>query len=181
MSTATGEFAIAALSGLNVHLRGGTAKSREPRHTLTAETKPLPFTLEFYTGERMRVELHGSGHEPTSFWCVMAALKRLAQLAPSWDSYGARPLDPSSVRRFFSLLPVLLPEHAPEPTIIPTREGGIQFEWHRHGIDLEVKIPPSGPISQFFADAESGDEREWEGALDRSAVSQAFARMSQLA
>ena len=182
MTSSTGEFAIAALAKRDVQpLRSSTAKAPEQRHTLSEETKPLHFSLTFATGERLGVDVSGSGEEPTSFWYVMDAFKRLAQLTSSWDSYGAKPLNASAVRRSFSLLPALLPEGAPEPTVVPTRDGGVQFEWHRSGVDLEIKVPPSGPIAYFFADATVGEEREWEGLFDRAAIRQAFERIGQLA
>ena len=146
---------------------------------LTADAEPLNFELRFSNGERLTVELFGRGHEPTSFWRVMDDLQRLARLAPSWDSYGASPLSPSSVRRSFSLLPDLLQDDVPSPAVIPTRDGGLQFEWHRHGVDLEIKVPPAGPIAQFFADANTGEEREWAGPFDRQSMRLAFARMKE--
>ena len=180
MTSQTGEFAIAALARRDVQpLRTNTARLPEQRHTLSEESKPLRFELSFSTGERLAVELSGGGQEPTSFWYVMDTFKRLAQLSHSWDSYGARPLSPNAVYRSFSLLPALLPEGAPEPTVVPTRDGGVQFEWHRRGIDLEVKVPPVGPIAHFFADAHTGEEREWDGVFDRASISQVFARMRE--
>lgn len=177
MSIAAGEFAVAASCDSNVLPRNQKAQAGEPRHMLTREKKSLCFDLSFSNGQEMTVTLEGSGYEPPSLWHVMDAIRRFAALAPSWDSYGARPLNPSAVRRILGLLPALLSDNAPEPTIIPTREGGLQVEWHRNGIDLEVRVPPSGPIAHFFADAKSGDEHEWEGPLNPQIVSQAFAQM----
>lgn len=178
MTSATGEFAIVALSGSE--LQSTHTYVRTPsavRQTLTAEPL-LRFELRFENGELVTAQLNGSGSEPTSLWHVLASLQRLAALSPGWDSYGAKPLNPSAVRRALNLLPLLLPEYAPEPSVVPTRDGGVQFEWHRRGIDLEVKVPPTGPISYLVADAERGEEREWEGTLERDTISAAFVRMS---
>jgi len=122
--------------------------------------------------------LTGSGSEPTALWHVLGTLRRLAALPRGWDSYGAKPLTPTALRRMLGLLPLLLPDDAPEPSVVPTRDGGIQLEWHRRGIDFEVKVPPTGPISYLVADAGTGEEREWEGGLERDTISAAFARMS---
>ena len=35
------------------------------------------------------------------------------------------------------------------PSVHPTVAGAIQFEWHRHGVDLEIEIHPSGEISAY--------------------------------
>jgi hypothetical protein len=148
---------------------------------LTPGEAPLRFELRFANGERVTANLSGSGREPTSLWRVLGSLHRLTSLSLGWDSYGAKPLNPSAVRRTLNLLPLLLPEGAPEPAVVPTRDGGIQLEWHRRGIDLEVKVPPTGPVSYFIADAGTGEEREWEGSLERDTISAAFTRMSAVA
>lgn len=178
MTNATGEFEIAALAGHSVHQpRSDTSKSRGLRHTLTAE-EPLRFELKFYNGDSFAVKMYGCGREPTSFWRVMDAVKRLAELPPSWDSYGAKPLSASSVRRIFGFLPALLVEDIPEPAVVPTNDGGLQFEWHHNGVDLEVKVPPVGPISHLFADTTAGTEQEFEGAFDRQLVESALVRLT---
>lgn len=178
MTGATGEFAIVALSGSGIQsIHAHTAKPSELRQSLTSEP-PLRFELRFANGEQLTARLSGSGSEPTSLWHVLDSFQRLAALLPGWDSYGAKPLDPTAVRRTFNLLPALLLDDSPEPSVVPTRDGGVQLEWHRRGVDLEVKVPPTGPISYLIADAGTGEEREWEGALERDAIHAAFARMS---
>ncbi|MEJ7810679.1 MAG: hypothetical protein WKG32_09760 [Gemmatimonadaceae bacterium] len=181
MTYATGEFAIAALSGLDIEPTGAdTAQQRGVRHMLTDEPRPLDFELSFANGARIGMSLSGSGQEPSSLWRVLESFRRLSKLPAGWDSYGAQPLSATAVRRCFNLFSALLPDDAPEPTVIPTRDGGVQFEWHRRGIDLEVKVPSAGPISYLFVDANTGEEREDEGKLDLQVVQDAFARMSQV-
>jgi hypothetical protein len=182
MTSATGEFAIVALSASEIQsIHVHSQKPNDVRQTLTPTEAPLRFELRFANGERVTAQLTGSGSEPTSLWHVLGLLHRLVGLSPGWDSYGARPLDPSAVRRTLNLLPLLLPDDAPEPSVVPTPDGGVQLEWHRRGIDLEVKVPPTGPISYLIADAGTGEEREWEGGLERDTIGAAFARMSAVA
>lgn len=195
MTFATGETAGATLSSYGVHpTRYDVPRSREaghtrsdgfdvPRardagHTLSDDSRSVPFHLVFANGERIQGSLYGSLSEPTSLWRALARLHRLSQLPHGWDSYGAQPLSASAVRRCINFLPSLLPDDALSPSIVPTRDGGIQFEWHHRGIDLEIKFPPAGPISYAFADEGTGEDREWTGAFDREAVRDAFARMT---
>jgi hypothetical protein len=181
MIRATSDFSIAALSR-----RGSTvaklsdAFSADQRHLLTEEPRSLDFSLTFATGERLTIRLLGNGSEPTSFWKVLCGFRDLASLPANWDSYGSRPLSVSAVKRSFNLLPQLLAPSAPEPVMVPTSDGGVQFEWHRSGIDVEIRVPQQGPVSFLVADASTGQEVEGEGNLDLQTIREALERLSQI-
>lgn len=183
MTHITGEFAAVALSSREIRTRTDTAQSqrREQRHLLTDELKALPFELSFSNGERITLDLVGIGMEPSALWRVFGSFQQMSALPPGWDSYGAQPLTKTAVLRSVNLIDILLSETALEPTVVPTRDGGVQFEWHRRGIDLEVKVPPTGPMSFLFVDANTGEEYDGEGDVDRRVVQDALARMAQAA
>ena len=68
-----------------------------------------------------------------------------------------------------SLLAHALDSRVPPPTVVPTSEGGIQVEWHRNGVDLEIESAPSGQVEFFFASqSEEYEGSAWE-ELDRLA------------
>jgi hypothetical protein len=73
---------------------------------------------------------------------VRARLKELLDLSEGWDSYGADPIDPRAVDGAWRVLEVL----EQEPAVIPCVDGGVQLEWHRAMIDLEIRITPTGDI-----------------------------------
>jgi len=185
MMTATGEFAIASLSRTGIQpyspaaRRVARPKEAPRRETLTEEPRAVAFELDFANGERLKVKLVGSGHEPTSFWHALDRIEHLSRLPSGWDSYGARPLSARAVRRSFELFSSLLDDRTPEPNVIPTREGGLQFEWHRQGIDLEVTCESSGTVSYYYADSKSGEEREGVNGATRQAVQEILRRLSQ--
>lgn len=179
MTQSTGEFRISALAGKGIQLQRDSGSQSSSRQTLTAEPSPLVFVLNFANGDRLIIAMHGSGQEPSSFWQVMARVKRLAELATNWDSYGAQPLSPVAVKKGLSILPSLLVDEVITPTVVPSRDGGLQFEWHRLGIDVEMKIPPVGPESYYLADASAGTELEWEGSDNPDAIRSALARLSR--
>lgn len=180
MSNATGEFEIASLSKRSIRLsRSDTSTSTSARKLLTEEVKPLEFTLRFADGASLAVSVQGSGWEPSSWWRTFDAIKRLTSLPTDWDSYGGESLDVRAVRRSLGLFPVFVRPDVPDPTVVPTRNGGLQFEWHRAGIDLEIKVSPTGPITYFVADANAGTELEWEGAADREEIQLALTRLAQ--
>jgi hypothetical protein len=109
----------------------------------------------------------------------LATIRRLAQLRPDWDSYGAKPLSQIAVHRVLTkLLPILLRDDIPEVAIVPTRDGGLQFEWHRLGIDVEIRVPPEGPIEYLVVDPEAGIDEEIEGSVDNGLILSALQRMS---
>lgn len=64
-------------------------------------------------------------------------LTDLRRLKPNWDSYKARAITDKALQT----AQVLLTE---EPQVTPCSDGGIQFEWHVHGINFEFRIAPDG-------------------------------------
>ena len=63
-------------------------------------------------------------------------LKRLADLGPNWDGYKAPPLDTSTIERAQAFLDNM--------STVPLSNGGVQFEWHMRGLDLEISFEPDG-------------------------------------
>lgn len=71
-------------------------------------------------------------------------LLALLSLQPDWDSYGALPVDPATLEFADGLLARTMRPGSPKPTVVPTPSGGVQLEWHRAGIDLEVEVVRPG-------------------------------------
>lgn len=91
----------------------------------------------------------------------------LRRLGANWDSYGAPPLDPATVDRARMFLKRV--------HVCPCVRGGVQLEWHTHGIDLEIEFLPDGTVemvaeasarpSQDAASESQGEGARWEPAL----------------
>lgn len=98
---------------------------------------------------------------------TVESLVEIASLQQNWDSYGARPPDRELLR---SALALLLDasggKDLPAPVVVPVNTGGVQFEWHTRGIDLELEVRPEGRYYVFFEDALHGIEREGEFHLN---------------
>lgn len=62
-----------------------------------------------------------------------------------------------------SLLNEVMEDFTPAPSCVPTSEGGIQLEWHRSGIDLEIEISPRGTVGVYFRNPSASDE--WDDSL----------------
>ena len=56
------------------------------------------------------------------------------------DIYGGQPINPEIAATVVTLLLNVLQPNDPAPAFVPTSRGGILFEWHEEGIDLEVDI-----------------------------------------
>ena len=84
-------------------------------------------------------------------------------MGPDWDGYGGRAIDFNTIYSTFELLKLVMKDETPVPSIVPTSIGGIQIEWHVHGIDLEVEFITPVRLEGLFEDSVTGVE--WEKDL----------------
>ena len=98
---------------------------------------------------------------PTWFPAVIRDFADLLTLPADWDSYGARALDARTVDCAMGLLSQVMESSTPPPSLVPTSRGGVQLEWHRKGIDLEVVINP-GEATEVSCE-DRNQRREWAG------------------
>ena len=76
---------------------------------------------------------------------------------------NAKLTDFGAVMRLLSLLGKILDDECPAPALVPTDRGGIQAEWSRNGLYLEIESESDGGL-EYYA---SGRGHEYEGpALD---------------
>ena len=122
----------------------------------------VPFTLHFYDGAPVTVRFQGSGSEPASLWTTIDSVKRVAALGPDWDSYGARAVSPRAFVRLLPLLPTLLTDETPVPSVVPHPSGGLVLEWHQGGYDLEVSVSGTGAIRWSLSTAGDVEPLDWE-------------------
>lgn len=109
-----------------------------------------------------------TGTSRTAPWVVptLTALKRLLSMPHNWDFYGARSIDPASVRTVIELAYELMSDNTPAPSVVPTCGGGVQLEWHIRGIDLEIEIRSPSRISACFEDERTHTEWDEEQLYD---------------
>ena len=104
-------------------------------------------------------------------------LRFLLALPPDWDSYGAMPIDRRNAVTALELLVTLIAGDVPMPSIVPMVDGGIQLEWHRCGVDLEVSSV-SGVFEIFFEDRATGEVREGKIGTDLTPLRSFLDRVS---
>ncbi len=78
----------------------------------------------------------------------------LRMLDLPWDDDNwnddAKRTDPVAAANLFRLLTSILDDAAPPPSIVPTWRGGVQAEWHKNGVDLEIEVDPTEPGEYYF-------------------------------
>lgn len=118
------------------------------------------------SGEQGSSTAYTLTHVNVPDWWQVALCKitSLMELPENWDSYGALPIDRSLAYVGVNLLQEISSNEVPEPSIVPTTRGTIQFEWHTAGIDFELDVISSTKINTYFMDEATG--MEWEKVLD---------------
>ena len=95
--------------------------------------------------------------EPT-----LAAVLQLIKLPPNWDHRGARPVSSGVAKQGIGLLCRTVPFSAPDPDVVPTVAGGLQFEWHQHNVDIELEVQPDLRVHLYWRDRLAAREQEAE-------------------
>jgi hypothetical protein len=90
-------------------------------------------------------------------------LRNILRLPAGWDTYSARPPEKEAAERAIDFLFRHHRFAGATPSIVPLTDGGVQLEWHRDGIDVEV-VFASEPDGLYFHEEATG--QEWEGPAD---------------
>jgi len=107
------------------------------------------------------------------------AIDRLLGLEENWDSYGAARI---SVGIAIAALDFAFTEFdgsMTPPVVVPTSSGGLQFEWHTAGIDLEIEFTSPTRVMGFFEDREPGEVWEEDLSFNRQPLIRALSVLAQ--
>jgi hypothetical protein len=113
---------------------------------------PEQFMIEFGNGYFLFDEA-----PPRWFMPILRKLCQLGDLPSNWNSYGASAIDPQIAAFGGTLALALLNERDSLPEVVPTSRGGVMFEWHENGVDLEIDVRSPSKVHIAF---ESGDIEE---------------------
>ena len=91
---------------------------------------------------------------------TLEELTGLFALPENWDSYGAQPIRRDVIEYAAEWIPSLLQSGTPKPAVIPTAQGGVQLEWHRKGVDVEIYIESPDTIRFLAEDLTAGESVE---------------------
>ena len=84
----------------------------------------------------------------------------LLQLPKGWNSHDAEPVSETAFRQTIEFLTTYLVPGIADPMLVPTVRGGLQLEWHRREVDIEVEVSPDGSVSWCAEDRRTGEEFE---------------------
>jgi hypothetical protein len=113
-----------------------------------------------FRGTPIMVNVTGVGSVPGWLSSVAEAIERVASLPENWNSYTALPVQLPTAIRGLQLLGRTMPNNAAPPSVHPTADGGIQFEWTTPEMDVEVEVTPDGRTLALVEDLHTGEE--WE-------------------
>jgi hypothetical protein len=91
-------------------------------------------------------------------------LEWIATLKPNWDGYGAAAVSKETIEQALRFLLAVMPSSAVTPEIGPTKDGYIQFEWHRLTADLEIRMRSTDSYEISFDDI-GNPKNSWEETL----------------
>ena len=113
------------------------------------------------------------------YGATIRALEGLLQLPDNWDRCGAPRIDIDIAKGVMSLLSSVMRDDTPAPSVVPTTRGGIQFEWHTRGIDLEVEFLSSVRVRGLFEDLRNGDAWDEDLSVNLAPLTEAIASLSR--
>lgn len=119
-------------------------------------------TRTYYSrGQEFRVEWQDYGQPlPSWFDPLVQGLIDLRTLPPNWDSYNAMPVNTKLVDTALTFMSGLLGPSSPAPRVVPLSSGGLQLEWHRNEIDVEVVFDQNEKPYFYRRNRASGGESE---------------------
>ncbi len=77
-----------------------------------------------------------------------------------WDGYNARPTSQALVAELLNCLDLTIPPGGASPIVTPLSDGGVQAEWHKGDLTLEIVVSADEPARFYFHDPASGREEE---------------------
>ncbi|MBI2960196.1 MAG: hypothetical protein HYY28_07785 [Betaproteobacteria bacterium] len=100
---------------------------------------------------------------------IVSSIDRLLRLPENWNSYGAPRIRHDTAMFAIVVLENIMIPGTPLPSVVPTTQGGIQFEWHENDIDFEIDV-----IEPYHCEFTFHDERNntppVEGELDNELI-----------
>ncbi len=128
-----------------------------------------PRQRQYYSrGQAYQIEWQDNGQPlPPWFDPLMQGFVDLFTLPENWDSYGAPPIIPRIINQALNLMNGLLGTASPAPRVVPLSSGGLQLEWHRNGIDLEVVFDQDEQPFFYIRNRSNGEESEHPLPQDR--------------
>ena len=82
-------------------------------------------------------------------------------MTPGWDGHDGVPIKDEHILAAGKYLSAVMAPETDAPSIVPTADGGLQLEWHKAGVDVEVLFSDSEDGALYVRDLAA--DKEWEG------------------
>ncbi|HDL01299.1 MAG TPA: hypothetical protein ENH23_03600 [candidate division Zixibacteria bacterium] len=89
---------------------------------------------------------------------IVDRINHLLNLPKDWDSYGAKKIIPEVAISLMRSIAKFPQKHIPDPTIVPSNDGGLQIEWHQNDLDIEIDFQPNGRQVLYFENSSQEHE-----------------------
>lgn len=99
----------------------------------------------------------GCGEEPAWQTALLPQICRYLGLQTGWDSYTGQPIKLETGMFALKVLNDVMGAATPAPVAVPVGTGGIQFEWHLNGFDLEFYVEGPYNCELWFNDEATGE------------------------
>jgi hypothetical protein len=143
------------------------SQAASDRSAVLVGTQPPAYTLvSVEHAYKVPLEMQVPLSIASSHWFVptIEQFESVLALRPGWDSYNARSVDRGSAAETVKLLSETISREAEAPWVVPLPDGGVQLEWHRGQLDVEVTLSPTEGRTLYLEDLRSGEV--WSGELD---------------
>lgn len=132
---------------------GWASTPSEPEYLMSQDQSPV----------KVSIRVVGSGYKWMDSEFRRKVLEAM-ELEAGWAGPGSRPVSTEALVGVLEFIRRRLPRSAPRPSMVPTALGGLQLEWHRPGLDVEVEFDETGHV----CDVAVIDQRR---GIDRAAES----------
>ncbi len=82
-------------------------------------------------------------------WITEVVRRLNIAVAAAATEPGWQPITNTAIIRGLQTLRSVMSADSSRPSLAPTPEGGLQFEWHEAGWDIEVEVEPDGTVETW--------------------------------
>ena len=131
---------------------------------ISSNTLPSPGMTTVYGAIEFEGRFNPEQELRRRMWAIptIQAIANLPWKTDTWTSGGSR-TQRAAVINMLGVLVEVLDDSTPPPSVVPTRSGGVQVEWHQNGVDFEIEANPRRGVEYYFrSPAEEHEGRAWE-------------------
>jgi hypothetical protein len=127
--------------------------------------------LWFHSGNMVRrVDLR-IANLPAPSWLepTLSNCAHLLMLPFGWDGDQAPAVEIGAMQSAFDALCSFMAESSSAPQWTPTRNGGVQLDWHENAIDLEIEFNPNEAVGHAVFSDHHDEAGDWDGPISENA------------